>query len=87
MIEWIRYKHKIEKPLIRTELEFTVPEVMKMFSVSKHMVYYWVNRKYVQSRKIPNCILIRITPDKQIELRQIIDNSYKANSRLVPTPI
>jgi hypothetical protein len=87
MIEWIRYKHKIEKPLIRTELEFTVPEVMKMFNVSKHMVYYWVNRKYVQSRKTPNCILIRITPDKQIELRQIIDNSYKANSRLVPAPI
>lgn len=84
MIEWIRYKHKIEKPLIRAEHEFTVPEVCKMFSVSRHMVYYWVSRKYVQSRRIPKCILIKITTDKQLELQQIIDNSYKANSRLVP---
>lgn len=83
MIEWIRFKHKIDKPLIRAEYEFTVPEVRKMFSVSRHMVYYWVSRKYVQIRRTPKCILIRITPDEQIELRQIIDNSCKANSRLV----
>jgi DNA invertase Pin-like site-specific DNA recombinase len=84
MIEWIRYKHRIEKPLIREEDEFSVPEVRKMFNVSKHMVYYWVSKKYVQTRKTPKCILIRITPDKQLELRRIIDNSYKANSRMVP---
>lgn len=83
MIEWIRFKHKIEKPLIRTEHEFTVVEVRKMFSVSKHMVYYWVSRKYVQTRRINQCILIEISPDKQLELRQLIDNSYKANCRLV----
>ena len=85
MIEWIRYKHKIHKPLIRAEHEFTVPEVRKMFSVSKHMVYYWVSRKYVQIRRTEKCILIEINPAKQIELRQIIDNSYKANYRLVTT--
>jgi hypothetical protein len=84
MIEWIRYKHRIEKPLIREEYEFTVPEVRKMFNVSKHMVYYWVNKKYVQIRKTTKCILIRITPDKQLELQQIINNSYKANSRRIP---
>lgn len=87
MIEWIRYKHKIEKPLIKTGLEFTVSEVIKIFNVSRHMVYYWVSRKYVQSRKTPKCILIRITPDKQLELRQFIDNSYKASSRLVSAPL
>jgi hypothetical protein len=83
MIEWIRYKHRIDKPLIRAEHEFTVPEVMKMFSVSRHMVYYWVSRKYVQIRRTPKCILIEINPAKQLELRQIIDNSYKADCRLV----
>ena len=85
MIEWIRYKHRIDKPLIRAEHEFTVPEVMKMFSVSKHMVYYWVSRKYVQIRRTEKCILIEINPAKQLELRQIIDNSYKADCRLVTT--
>jgi hypothetical protein len=82
MIEWIRYKHKIDKPLLRAEYEFTVPEAMKMFSVSKHMVYYWVSRKYVQIRRTEKCILIEINPARQLELRQIIDNSYKANCRL-----
>jgi len=85
MIEWIRFKHKIDKPLIRAEHEFTVPEVMKMLSVSRHMVYYWASRKYVQIRRTEKCILIQINPAKQTELRQIIDNSYKANYRLVTT--
>ena len=85
MIEWIRFKHKIDKPLIRAEHEFTVPEVMKIFSVSKHMAYYWVSRKYVPIRRTEKCILIQISPAKQTELLQIIDNSYKANYRLVTT--
>ena len=83
MIEWIRFKHKIDKPFIRSEHEFTVPEVQKMFSVSRHMVYYWVSRKYVQIRRTKKCILIQINPAKQTELRQITDNSYKANYRMV----
>ena len=84
MIEWIRYKYKIDKPLLRAEHEFTVPEVVReMFNVSKHMVYYWISRKYVPIRRTEKCILIEINPVRQLELRQIIDNSYKANSRLV----
>ena len=84
MIEWIRFKHNIDKPLIRAEYEFTVAEAMKMFNVSKHMVYYWVGRKYVQVRRLGNGILIEIDPVKALELRRIIDNSYKAGSRRVP---
>jgi hypothetical protein len=83
MVKWIRYKHKIDKPLIRAEHEFTVAEVRKMFGVSKHMVYYWVSRKLVQIRRIENYILIEINPAKQLELRQITDSSYKANCRMV----
>jgi DNA invertase Pin-like site-specific DNA recombinase len=82
MIKWIRHKHKIEKPLIREEHEFTVPEVREMFSVSKHMVYYWVERKYVQIRRTENGILIEINPARKIELRQMMDNSCKKNCRL-----
>jgi hypothetical protein len=82
MIKWIRHKHKIDKPLIRAEYEFTVPEVREMFSVSKHMVYYWVEKKYVQIRRTENGILIEINPARQLELRQMMDNSCKANCRL-----
>lgn len=83
MIEWIRFKHKIDRPLIRAEYEFTVAETMEMFSVSKHMVYYWVNRKYVQSRRLRNHILVEIPTNKEAELRQMIGNSYKASSRML----
>jgi hypothetical protein len=58
------------------------PEVIEMFSVSKYIVYYWVERKYVQIRRTENFILIEINPAKQLELRQIIDNSCKANCRI-----
>lgn len=84
MVEWIRFKHKIDRPLIRDEYEFTVAETMKIFSVSKHMVYYWVNRKYVQSRKLKNHILVEIPTTKAAELRQMIENSYKVSSRMLP---
>jgi hypothetical protein len=82
MIKWIRHKHKIDKPLIRAENEFTVAEVREMFSVSKHMVYYWVEKKYVQIRRTENGILIEINPARQLELQQMIDNSCKASCRL-----
>tara|TARA_R110002020_G_scaffold87495_1_gene215672 strand:- start:166 stop:2232 length:2067 start_codon:yes stop_codon:yes gene_type:complete len=84
MIEWIRFKHKIDRPLIRAEYEFTVAETMKLFQVSKHMVYYWAEKKYVQSRKLRNIILIEIPATKAEELRRMIETSYKTGARLVP---
>jgi DNA invertase Pin-like site-specific DNA recombinase len=83
MIAWIRYKYHIDKPLIKSDQEFTVTQVQQMFHISRHMVYYWIKRKYVIARKkSDNRFLIEITPERQEELAQLIQTSYKANTML-----
>jgi len=49
------------------------------------MVYYWIERKYVNARKKPdNTFLIEITPDSKAPLREKIETSYKADTMLKP---
>jgi len=54
-------------------------EVRTMFNVSRHMVYYWINNKYVTARKTPaNTFLIKITPEDKIQILERIESSCKA---------
>jgi len=79
MIQWIRFKHKIKIPTLKSDDEYTVDQVQSIFSVSRHMVYYWINCNYLPSRKTPaNKYLIKITPADKTQLKEKIENSYKA---------
>jgi DNA invertase Pin-like site-specific DNA recombinase len=79
MIQWIRFKHKMKMPVLKSDDECTVDEVQTMFNVSRHMVYYWINNKYVTARKTPaNTFLIKITPKDKIQLLERIESSCKA---------
>lgn len=81
MIEWIRFKHRIPCQPIKADNEFTVAQVQQMFNISRHMVYYWIERKYIVSRKMPdNSFLITITPQCRKQLKQMIATSYKAGT-------
>lgn len=81
MIRWIRYKHNIKMPILKSNDELTVEEVRTMFNISSHMVYYWINNNYVTARKTPaNNFLIKITPTDKTQLLERIKTSYKANS-------
>src|SRR5215469_4965926 len=52
MIEWIRYRYQIPKAtLIRPE-ELTVQQVAERFRVSPHVVYYWIDRGVIQTRRL-----------------------------------
>ena len=83
MIEWIRFKHRIPRQPIKADNEFTVAQVQQMFNSSRHMVYYWIERKYVAARKMPdNSFLITITPTCTEKLKQMIFSSYKANTMI-----
>lgn len=83
MIQWIRFKHKINIPNLKSEHEYTVKEVSGMFNISLHMVYYWINSKYVRARKTPsNNFLIQITPLEKTQLLEKIKTSYKANTMI-----
>lgn len=83
MIQWIRFKHKITMPLLKSENEYTVKEVCAIFNVSSHMIYYWIDNKYVTARKTPaNSFLIQITPLQKTQLLERIKTSYKADSMI-----
>ena len=88
MIQWIRFKHNINMPMLKYEHEYTVTEVCATFNISRHMVYYWVNNKYVIARKTPaNSLLVKITPAQKIQLLEKIKTSYKTNSMIHPSLI
>jgi DNA invertase Pin-like site-specific DNA recombinase len=78
MIQWIRFKHKMKMPVLKSDDECTVDEVRTMFNVSRHMVYYWINNKYIIARKTPaNIFLIKITPKDKTQLLERIESSCK----------
>lgn len=79
MIQWIRFRYKIKRPILKADDEFTVDQLRTLFNVSRHMVYYWIKNKYVTSRKTPaNIFLIKITPEDKVLLIERINHSCKA---------
>jgi DNA invertase Pin-like site-specific DNA recombinase len=81
MIEWIRFKHKIPRTTLKADNEYTVREVQKMFDISNHMVYYWIEKNHVTARKkTDNTFLITITPECEVKLKNMVACSYKAST-------
>ena len=81
MIRWIRFKHNIKMPLLKSEDELTVSQVRAIFNISRHMVYYWIDKQYVTARKTQaNSFLITITLKDKTQLLERIKNSYKTES-------
>lgn len=79
MIQWIRFKHKIKIPTLKSDNEYTVDQARKIFNVSGYMVYYWIKNENVSARKTPsNKYLIKISPEEKTQLMEKIENSYKA---------
>ena len=51
MIQWVRYRHRIAAPPPRSRDELSVDQMMARFGVSRHVVYYWIERGHVQARQ------------------------------------
>jgi predicted DNA-binding transcriptional regulator AlpA len=71
MIRWIRHPHKILGPSKRMD-EFTVNELMEKLGVSRYVVYYWIERRYIPARRINQGSPYWITLDVQKE-RELLD--------------
>lgn len=78
-IQWIRYKHGIRAYSSKRQNEKSVSETMEHFGVSRHMIYYWIERGYVASRqnRTTKCYYVEFGPEKERELRERIEHSYK----------
>jgi len=52
MIKWIRYKYAIPPTCLMRRDELTVQQLAKRLRVSTHVVYYWIERRIVEARKL-----------------------------------
>lgn len=80
-IQWVRYKHKIPSPNYQQSHELSVKEVSAKFGVSTHVVYYWIQRGVLASRRdIRSRLWITVDQNKEVELLQWIENSPRINT-------
>ena len=82
IICWIRYKHQISGPS-RPPGTLTVDEVCERYSVSMHVVYYWIERGHITAHQrkpgAPYAITIDDTMDR--ELREWVATSSRIPHR------
>jgi len=82
-IEWIRFKHKIPAVKLTKPGELSIKEVAEKFQVSYYVVSYWLENDIVSARTVGRKKWILIDPDKELELRNRVENSTKiATARL-----
>jgi len=79
MIKWVRYRSGIPMPQLRRPEELTVDEVMQRFQVSRNVVYYWIERRILEARRLTSGspYWITLTPEKQNELVAWVRNSSR----------
>jgi len=52
IIQWVRYRYQISAPQLKHPDELTVEQMMRKFGVSRHVVYYWIERGIVEARQL-----------------------------------
>ena len=77
MIKWIRYKYAIPPTCLMRPDELTVQQLARRLRVSMHVVYYWIERRIVEARKLDSrgawWITLELT--KEHELRDWVRTS------------
>jgi DNA invertase Pin-like site-specific DNA recombinase len=81
-IQWVRFKYSIPSALSvkrKQPHELTVNEVAMKFGVSQHVVFYWINRGYLDTRQIKagSPHLITMFPTKEQELCEWVKQSSR----------
>jgi DNA invertase Pin-like site-specific DNA recombinase len=82
MIQWIRFRYGIPPPVLKKPEELTVQQVAQLFGVSDHVVYYWIQHKIVQARKLnagSPCWITLSEMDQQ-KLRDCVRNSNRIHT-------
>ncbi len=76
-VQWIRFKHKIPAPRRQKEGEISVKEAAEKFNVSQYVIYDWIERGMISKRRSGLKFWLFIGPEKELELRRIVENSTK----------
>jgi excisionase family DNA binding protein len=83
MIKWVRYKHAIAAPLQDDDGTLTVGQLAERFGVSRHVVYYWIERGLVDARhhKRGTPYRISLQDDRARRLQVWVVNSSRIAAR------
>ena len=83
MIQWVRYKHQIKGPQRIQPEELTVEQVMERFGVSRHVVYYWIERGHLAARQLKpgTPYWISLDPEQEKTLADWVRNSSRIPAR------
>ena len=90
MIKWVRYKYALPRPQFQRPDELSVEQMMEKFAVSRHVVYYWIERGIVEARQLKRGTPYWISLDatKEQALFEWVRNSSRiANGRDSETPL
>jgi len=79
MIQWVRYRYRIPGPQLKQAEERTVDELMAQFGVSRHVVYYWIERGLAEARQIKpgSPYWIRLNATTEQMLSEWVKNSSR----------
>jgi DNA invertase Pin-like site-specific DNA recombinase len=71
MIRWIRHRHEIPAAQLKRPEELTVAQVAALFGVHVNVVYYWIEHRLVQARRLTSGMpyWITITESDEQKLR------------------
>ena len=83
MIQWVRYRYRIPGPQLKQTEEVTVDELMAQFGVSRHVVYYWIERGLVEARQIQrgSPYWIRLNATTEQTLSEWVKNSSRISTQ------
>ncbi len=83
MVRWVRHKHRIPAPEYRRPEELSVAQVIEEYGVSRHVVYYWIDRAVIEARRRNNGspYWITIDTEKKEELRTRVAASTRIQNQ------
>jgi hypothetical protein len=78
-IAWIRCKYKIPAPTLKRPEEWTVKDLAAKLRVSPGIVYYWIKRGMIDTRRTDgrSTVWIKVDENKLQELRDRVSRSNK----------
>lgn len=78
MISWIRKAYDIQLKPPRNKNEYYTKEVMEKFNLSRNVICYWVEKKYLKSRRLPSGHrMILIDPETEAQIKKRLTEKSK----------
>ena len=88
IVQWIRWRYRIPPAELKKPEELTVGQVAKHFGVSESVVYYWIEHKVIEARRLnagmPYWITLNAADEQK--LRDWVCHSFRIR-RASPTPL